>query len=186
VLVIHENKGLFLKMDTTYEYRSIVQGSYTGAKLYHYLSLITPIERIYLKEHPFVQWKRIFPNRKMPGNLYHKLKGLQVHLDRLFELIPCTPESMGNHLLTIPKGRQYGDETSTDTALRELREETGIELTSDRLTGPYLDKYVGTDGNTYTTYTYGAFLMEKPTIILSGEFSSFMWVSLTEHELLKR
>lgn len=76
VLIIHENRGLFLTMDTTYEYRSIVQGSYTGAKLYHYLSLITSKERQFLTEHPFIQWKRIFPHRNMPGHLFRKLRAL--------------------------------------------------------------------------------------------------------------
>lgn len=83
-------------------------------------------------------------------------------------------------MLTIPKGRQHDGESSVDAALRELREETGIVLNPSHLTIPYVDRYIGTDGNTYTTYIYGAFLKERPTINLSSEFSSYTWISLVE------
>lgn len=74
-----------------------------------------------------------------------------------------------------------------DTALRELQEETGITLGKKDLTTLYIDKYIGTDGNTYTTYIYGAFINnERPQIQLSNEFSGYIWLSLSEQILLSR
>jgi len=48
----------------------------------------------------------------------------------------------GSHYWDIPKGVRDAGETSVDGALRELREETGIELRADQLLDLGLHKYL--------------------------------------------
>jgi ADP-ribose pyrophosphatase YjhB (NUDIX family) len=232
VLVIVDGEGLFLQMAYTYEYRCILRGAYTGAKLYHYLSLITEKERELLLLHPFVQWRNLYPNSNMPGDLYKKFCILQQYLPIIYSLIPLDIESSPivssqltdcnhqeislsrsdddtdelssdnkeNHeeqllsldsiecsyLLTIPKGRSEGKETSKEAALRELQEETGIELNIQDLSLCIIEKYIGTDGNMYITYIYAAFLNKRPKVTLGQEFKGYLWLSCNKNILLRR
>lgn len=182
VMVIVDGKGLFLQMTHTYEYMCILHGFYTGVKLYHYLSLISPDERALLMEHPFVQWRYAYPYTNMPGDMYRKLSSLQKHLSVLYELIPI----VGGTSITIPKGRTDGDEDSASTALRELYEETGIVIHKNDLCGPILETFIGTDGNMYTTYIYAAYLNEYPTVTLGHEFNRHLWLHPFSNLLMKR
>lgn len=182
VIIIHDDEGLFLLKKYTYEYIGILKGEYCGAKLYHYLRLITNTERKWLLEHPFVQWKRIFPNSNMPGIMYKKLVQLQKYLPDLYNLIPSTSVSP----ITIPQGRSLGQESSKQTAIRELFEETNITVKEDDLVGPYLTRTRGTDGNTYVTYVYAVFMDKKPSIILGTEFKEYLWISHHENILSSR
>lgn len=241
VLIIVNGEGLFLQMAYTYEYRCILRGAYTGAKLYHYLSLVTRKERELLLLHPFVQWKTVYPYSNMPGELFRKMIMLQTYLPALFELIPLdtshecndaniisptlSPTHSGtlqqdisindihnsedtlslelkqldsaiqsisidltqySYLLTIPKGRKEEGESSKEAALRELQEETGIELSVDSLSLCVTERYMGTDGNMYITYIYAAFLDERPKVTLGQEFKGYLWLSCDENMLLRR
>lgn len=182
VIIIHDDEGLFLLKKYTYEYIGILKGEYCGAKLYHYLRLITNTERKWLLEHPFVQWKRIFPNSNMPGFMYKKLVHLQKYLPDLYNLIPSTSVSP----ITIPQGRSMGQESSKQTAIRELYEETNISVNEDDLFGPYITRTKGTDGNRYVTYVYAIFMDKKPNIVLGNEFKEYLWISHHENILSSR
>jgi len=203
VLIIINNEGLFLQMSYTYEYQCILRGAYTGAKLYHYLSLITQKERELLLCHPFEQWRSLYPSCNMPGDLYRKFCTLQKYLPLLYMMIPLDGEPPSHlqtddakslstdsvqcsYLLTIPKGRAEEGESSKDAACRELQEETGIELDSKALSLSATERYIGTDGNLYTTYIYAAFLDEYPKVTLGQEFKGYIWLSSNENVLLRR
>lgn len=183
IMVIVDGEGLFLQMSHTYEYICIIHGDYTGVKLYHYLSLISHDERMLLLEHPFVQWRRMYPGSNMPGEMYRRLRSLQRYLPILYGMIP-----VGRHsaFITIPKGRADDGERSVSAALRELHEETGITLQEEDLCGPIIEAFIGTDGNMYTTYIYAAFLKERPTVTLGYEFNGYAWLSSTSSLLLSR
>lgn len=189
ILVIVKGEGLFLQMGHTYEYRCILNGEYTGAKLYHYLSLITRKERELLLLHPFVQWRSVHPHSNMPSLIYHKMVNLQMYLPRIYDLIPMDKSYQDdecNYLLTIPKGRAFNNETSKDAALRELKEETGISLNEDDLSPPLVERYTGTDGNLYTTYIYAVYLDKHPRVTLGHEFKGYLWLSHLDNVLMKR
>lgn len=192
VMVICGNEGLFLQMVNTYEYQSIVTGEYSGAKLYHFLSLITQHERrLLLEVEPTIQWSMLFGLFPMPEAIHRKLTDLQQCLRELYTLIPSAHEDddplASRYLLTIPKGRANKGESSKAAALRELQEETGICLSEDKLVDICIDRSTGTDGNIYTTYTYAAFIEEHPRITLSKEFKGYIWLNMSDGQfLLKR
>lgn len=185
ILIIVNGEALFLRQKVTYEYRSIVHGLYSGGKLYHYLSLVTKLERSLLLKHPFEQWRYLYPESNMPGVLYRKLRALQKHISDLLAMIPPMYHQYDN-MLTIPKGQVMGDESSTDAAIRELHEETGICLTSHDLCDMYMDISIGTDSNTYVTYVYAVYMSEKPQICVEGMFQGYTWQSLDSHILRPR
>lgn len=193
IIPIFEDKGIFLQMNNTFEYRSILHGQYTGAKLYHYLSLISNDERNLLLEEPYVQWRKIYRFRNMPKFMWHKMKILQLYLPTLYNLIPYKPLYIENinheyegFLLTIPRGRSQPGENSKLTACRELFEETGIIANPDDLREPFIDTHTGTDGNIYTTIIYPLFLKEMPQIKTSREFKGYMTLSSNDDILMMR
>lgn len=185
VMVVHDGECLFLQMDHTYEYKSILVGDYSGAKLYHYLSLITRNERNLLLESPLTQWSMMFGLYPMPEVSVHKMDRLQQYLPTLYTLIPMDNVS-DSHLITIPKGRSEKDEFSVCAALRELEEETSIKLHGEDLSILTIDRATGTDGNKYITHIYAAFIDSKPTITLSNEFNSHIWLSPSDTRLMHR
>lgn len=50
-------------------------------------------------------------------------------------IVPSRRSASGKTLLTLPKGHPDGDETPEAAALREVREETGVEASVDRKLG---------------------------------------------------
>lgn len=186
VLIIVGKEGLFLQMKNTYEYKCILVGSYTGAKLYHFLSLVTKEERELLLLDPDEQWSRVYPSSTMPREMYRRLLALQRYLPTLLDLIPSGDQMASSYLLTVPKGRIEHGESGEDTALRELHEETGITLDHSALSVCYHDQYVGTDGHIYSTYIYAAYLNDRPKVTLGHEFKGYMWLSTDQHCLLFR
>lgn len=184
ILVIVGNEGLFLQMSHTYEYSCILHGNYSGVKLYHYLSLLTEAERkTLLEDDPLDQWSKVHTFIRMPYKAYRRIKMLQLRLPELYALIPCARPPQ---LLTIPKGRSLAFESSVDTALRELREETGIILQHDQLQEPYIDRSVGTDGHIYITYIYPCFLDKYPQVILGKGFKGYLWLTANGDTLPER
>lgn len=175
VLVIVGNEGLFLQMASSYEYKCILHGEYNGYQLSSYLRTLSQEERTLLLEHPFIQWRKIYARKKMPGPLYRRLRNLQRILPDLYRVIPVNTEKTPN--LCLPKGRAYRTETSVQAAIRELREETGISVTASMLTPPYVERQVGSNGSVYTTCVYAVYLRERPRITLSREFKGYMWLS---------
>lgn len=187
ILVMNNNRGLFLQMRHTYEYKCILRGIYNGVKLYHYLSLITIDERRLLLEHPFIQWNTVYPDTKMPGDMYRKMVALQKHIEDILDYVsPVDNTNDEAYLLNIPKGRAEEGESSIEAAIRELREETGIDINPSDIKYTLKDRYIGTDGNIYTTYLYSVEMEELPIISLGREFKGYVWLSATDTLLMKR
>jgi 8-oxo-dGTP pyrophosphatase MutT (NUDIX family) len=186
IMIICQEHGLFIRMSHTYEYKCILRGSYNGVKLYHYLSLITLRERTLLLQHPFIQWNSVFPGTKMPGEMYRKMVLLQKHITTLLEYIPPIYTDDDSYLLDIPKGKSEDSESSIETAIRELHEETGIEVSISDIRYRLKDSYIGTDGNIYTTYIYAIFMDSRPTVSLGTEFQGHMWISINDNILMRR
>src|SRR3954451_11165715 len=55
--------------------------------------------------------------------------GVVVRDDRCIVIVPTRRAADGTKVLALPKGHPDGDETAADAALREVREETGVEAT---------------------------------------------------------
>jgi 8-oxo-dGTP pyrophosphatase MutT (NUDIX family) len=49
------------------------------------------------------------------------------HLGETIVIVPTRRAADGSRVLALPKGHPDGDETPRDAALREVREETGVE-----------------------------------------------------------
>jgi 8-oxo-dGTP pyrophosphatase MutT (NUDIX family) len=89
-------------------------------------------------------------------------------------------------LWALPKGKPDGDEAPEETALREVREETGLEARIEQPLGDVAYWYTGADGQrVHKKVTY--YLMQ----LVGGdvadhdhEFDDVAWVHLSEAERL--
>jgi 8-oxo-dGTP pyrophosphatase MutT (NUDIX family) len=55
--------------------------------------------------------------------------GVVVRGDRCIVIVPTRRAAGGVQVLALPKGHPEGDETAADAAVREVREEAGVEAT---------------------------------------------------------
>jgi len=89
-------------------------------------------------------------------------------------------------LWALPKGKPDGDETPEQTALREVREETGLEARIEQQLGEVTYWYTGPDGlRVHKRVVY--FLMEVvggDVAVHDREFDDVVWVHLSEAERL--
>ncbi|MDQ3938280.1 MAG: NUDIX hydrolase [Chloroflexota bacterium] len=86
---------------------------------------------------------------------------------------------------TLPKGTPSGDESVEQTALREVAEETGLEVHILAPVGPI--QYFFTQNGTRIHKTVHYFLMEATGGSLAGhdhEFDEVRWVALDEARTL--
>jgi 8-oxo-dGTP diphosphatase len=64
----------------------------------------------------------------MPSETEFSAGGVVVnHLGEAIVIVPTRRSADGSKVLALPKGHPDGDETPRDAALREVREETGVE-----------------------------------------------------------
>jgi len=78
---------------------------------------------------------------------------------------------------SIPAGKMEQDETPEQAVIREVREETKLELEKVTLKGKYnvrLKKY------DFVYYLFETRLNEKPIVTISGEHEDHEWVSPSE------
>lgn len=89
-------------------------------------------------------------------------------------------------LWALPKGKPDGDEDAEQTALREVREETGLEARIEQPLGEVTYWYTGYDGQrVHKKVTY--FLMQAvggDVAAHDHEFDDVAWVHLSEAERL--
>lgn len=89
-------------------------------------------------------------------------------------------------LWALPKGKPDGDEVPEQTALREVREETGLEARIEQPLGEVTYWYTGHDGRrVHKKVTY--YLMQAvggETAAHDHEFDDVVWVHLSEAERL--
>jgi 8-oxo-dGTP pyrophosphatase MutT (NUDIX family) len=55
--------------------------------------------------------------------------GVVVRDGRCIVIVPTRRSAKGSRVLALPKGHPDGDESAADAALREVREETGVQAT---------------------------------------------------------
>jgi ADP-ribose pyrophosphatase YjhB (NUDIX family) len=63
----------------------------------------------------------------MPDESEFSAGGVVVRDGQCVVIVPTRRSADGHRVLTLPKGHPDGDETPADAALREVREETGVE-----------------------------------------------------------
>ena len=89
-------------------------------------------------------------------------------------------------LWALPKGKPDGNEEPEETALREVREETGLEARIEQPLGDVAYWYTGADGQrVHKTVTY--YLMQPVGGDVADhdhEFDDVAWVHLSEAERL--
>lgn len=144
---------------TTIEFSEIVKCGYRKERLFYYLSNMTQHERKLLLTTPLeTLWNDLLLSE---ANLFNdtKTRVTAVHENYkpyLRNLLDCTISDVTEPPYEFPKGRPnyMQDKTLLGTALRELREESGIDLgvcvkLYDDIS--VIDNYKGTDGVKYQT-----------------------------------
>ena len=92
-----------------------------------------------------------------------------------------TPETVAGKW-GVPGGKADIDEPLDKAALRELKEETGIEVCSNAI--KYVKPlFIKTDYASFGFYIFAMSLKEMPEITLSNEHDKYIWA--TEHEVLE-
>ena len=76
----------------------------------------------------------------------------------------------------LPGGKQEGSELLSETAIREFREETGLE---EITVGDAIDVRISDDGTKYVV-TFWCIARGTPAITLSFEHEAYAWVALEE------
>lgn len=96
------------------------------------------------------------------------------HEDKYLVLFRNNHPLFGNSM-DLPGGTVEKGETLEDGAMREVREESGIELTSDMLNLLERTRKHSRIGTLYALYAVQ--LQETPDVVLSWEHSRYAWVS---------
>jgi 8-oxo-dGTP pyrophosphatase MutT (NUDIX family) len=192
-------KFLLYQRRDTYEYIDVLRGGWsTEKRLRELLSSLTPEEKARISRHSF---------RELWDDLWIK-HGSQIHTDGFeraqtkFESIRPKLHEMLSEVINFqnseppwgfPKGKKNENETDTQCALRELGEETHVDLDALRLwkTRPYKEEYRGGNGKPYSSYYYiaectSALPIEKistdciRTTAVSEEAADARWMGLEE------
>lgn len=207
IIVVFEDKDSFhymsFKRRTTVEFSELVKCGPRKGNLYHYFSNMTPTER---------QLLLTFTHDKLWNDLLLEEKNLFAHSRKSAKNAFETYGDLMSKLLTMtnscavapphefPKGRMSrNDKTLLGVAVRELSEETGIELGNqlDIYTDVTLrDAFTGTDGILYQTdyfvvrvpYMYGVKSTAADTGncigygYLSKDYESLKWIKLDKSD----
>ena len=101
---------------------------------------------------------------------------------RCVVIVPSRRSATGKALLTLPKGHPDGDETPELAALREVREETGVEATVDRLLGEvrYWYQRDGRRISKRVTFFLLCWTDGDPEVHEDFEIDAARWMDLTE------
>lgn len=90
--------------------------------------------------------------------------------------------SYGSHHWTPPKGHVESEESDKETAFRETREETGLEVHSLHLARDFkvVLEYPVNGALKKVTYFLAELTDQECEVMLSGEHQSFEWVNLSK------
>ena len=99
-------------------------------------------------------------------------------------LLQLAPHKSEGGSWGVPAGKLQQNEAPVQGAKRELSEETGIEVASDRLLQPLGQLYIRKTDLDYIYHVFGLNLHALPTILLSKEHIAYKWVSNREAENL--
>lgn len=177
ILVTVGNEGMFLKTKYSYAYCNILVGGVDAEQLCASIASLGEEERRRLLDPVENQWRRLYGNKRMPQDKKEKLLEIQKILPELYNLIPLSKKPIRSYQLTIPKGRKHEGETGIQTAIRECKEETGLEFTEKQLSDPKIVTYTASDRNKYVQHIYEVKLRNKPYVRLETEFSETLWIS---------
>lgn len=142
----------------SYEFLDIIRGRYKQNNIDRVLIYLSDKERDYLRKYSFYDlWKNTY-NKGVKGRYYIKAKkkydnNLHIFIDILDR--NRTKLETESDSYDFPKGRKLPEETPIDCAIREFREETGLNIpleirrNSDNQPICFSEKYVGTDGILY-------------------------------------
>jgi len=104
-------------------------------------------------------------------NNQNKALVLTLSEHRIYPELSFTPD--------LPGGIVEANERELDAAIREAREESGIELTADKLFLAYAGtEYKTLQNKSVSKFLYITTLENTPDITLSWEHSSYEWVSI--------
>lgn len=92
---------------------------------------------------------------------------LILHRSRTHPHVPHTPD--------LPGGKVDDNETMTDGLLREIREETGIDVKNQQLALVSSHKEPDYFGNDYYIELYEIKVAKRPTVLLSAEHDAYEW-----------
>lgn len=177
VVVRCNGKILMLEKTWSYAYNSVISGDYNNVSLFQFLHEMKKSEINHLLSSDFV-----LPNaRPAQKDRFINLKSIISEL--------CTIISDGEHdeyhELVFPSGEQHQNESPEQTALRELKEETGLKLNADML-HPEVITTISSNGDVYQTIVYVVDIDEIPDrIILSTEFITYHWIDRDNTHLIR-
>lgn len=142
----------------SYEFLDIIRGRYKQDNIDRVLIYLSDREREYLRTYSFYDlWKNTY-NKSNKGRYYVKAKrkydnNLHIFINILNQNRAKLKTESDSY--DFPKGRKLPNETSVDCAIREFREETGLNIPldirkdSDNQPICFSEKYIGTDGILY-------------------------------------
>jgi 8-oxo-dGTP pyrophosphatase MutT (NUDIX family) len=85
----------------------------------------------------------------------------------------------------IPGGKLEADEETADGAIRELFEETGIDVVNEPSFESLGPLFIRKPEIEYTFHLFGVHLDKAPSVILSAEHVAYKWVAYQETYQLK-
>jgi 8-oxo-dGTP pyrophosphatase MutT (NUDIX family) len=117
----------------------------------------------------------------MPAEREFSAGGVVVRDGHCVVIVPTRRAADGSRVLALPKGHPDGEESAADAALREVREETGVESTVVEKLGDV--RYVYMRGGRRIAKVVSFFLLEYVAGELEdhdGEVEHARWVPLEE------
>lgn len=84
--------------------------------------------------------------------------------------------------MDLPGGTVDGDELDVEAAMREVKEETGIDVSSENMKCLYSGDEYSTHGTFYSLFSVR--LPDVPSVTLSWEHSAIKWASRDETIML--
>lgn len=194
-----ETRFLIIQRRNTYEFEDLIRGKWNSyGDLKNLVESLSEKEKKKMLKYDYSKlWNDVFFNYENTkvGNMVYQLayKKYQQKEKMIKNLIESSGLSNKTSPWGFPKGRkEITDKTSRDTAIRELSEETTIDI-SDLIfldhVRPIIELYIGKDGNEYknTYYIAKAEILEvkKKKInkdgikrnLISDEVNDMKWIS---------
>lgn len=177
IALVYEGKVLMLQRKCSYALSSVLCGRYNNVSLFHYLHEMSADEVAQLE----TIISDVLPS--LSRSQKDRLNVLKSHITTIKSIISDAVHDTYEELV-IPSGAMLPGESMMDTALRELREETGIIPDGEHV-GTHNVVTIAPHGDVYSNVIFVIKQSEKiDRIKLSNEFTSYRWIGRDDLHLI--